>query len=242
MSRQIALPAEVRAGSVPRGRPIADAGRWFVTALGPERSWAYCLAFIVVALVAAVGILGLALMQANAELASRQVMIVGETTAKQLVPLWPNGVGTTICDETCIEGSLESWVGYFRTITGETDSEQKQQHELQDKQAMFIQRGSPAAQVVAEVYRQAPPYALAAKGVRIDVTDVHADAEHDSPGRYRLRWTDNVTNAATGRIVSRHNFGAEVDAHSDASARTEASIASNPGGTLISDIHLYAEN
>ena len=237
----VASGQDIRREPALLGRPFVNTKQRFISLFATERAWAYamaCIALIAFVLLALESVHVLAL---EDELAHRQVVIVGETTAKQLVPLWPNGVGSTVCDLPCVEGSLEDWIPAFRAISGEQDGVQANQHLYQAKAASFIVKGSAAATVVSQYYQQYPPFDLATKGVRLDVTAVHVDADHQTPNRYSARWVDVVTDVRTNRVIGRHSFGAQIDVRVDAAARTEDQIRFNPGGVFITDLHLFGE-
>lgn len=235
-----ALPNSL-AEAAPRGRAFVNTRQRFVAMFATERAWAYVMACFALLAFVLLGLESVHVLALEDLLAHRQVVIVGETTAKQLVPLWPNGVGTTVCDLPCVEGSLEDWIPAFRAVSGEQDQAQTNQHLYQAKTASFIPKDSPAAVVVNQYYQHYPPYALAAKGLRLDVTAVHVDADHQTANRYAARWIDVVSDVRTHRVVGRHAFGAEIDARVDPAARTEEQIRFNPGGVFITDLHLFGE-
>ena len=243
MKRAVPVPtgSDLLRDAAPRGRAFVDTKQRFIALFATERAWAYAMACITLVALVLLALESVHVLALEDELAHRQVVIVGETTAHQLVPLWPNGVGSTVCDEPCVEGSLEDWIPAFRAISGEQDGMQTNQHLYQAKAASFIAKGSPAAAVVSQYYQQYPPFDLAAKGVRLDVTAIHVDADHQTPNRYSARWTDVVTDERTRRVIGRHAFGAEIDTRVDPTARTEDQIRFNPGGVFITDLHLFGE-
>jgi hypothetical protein len=79
------------------------------------------------------------------QLAQRQPYIVGLTQAHQIVPLFPDGSAAVTCDDLCIDGQLEDWIVSFRTITGEMDAAQTEQHRLQARAVSMIGAGSDAS-------------------------------------------------------------------------------------------------
>ena len=222
-------------------RSFVNTKQRFLSLFATERAWAYVMACMTLIALTLVALEGVHILSLEHELAQRQVVIVGETTARQLVPLWPNGVGSTVCDQACIDGSLESWIPAFRALSGEQDQAQTYQHAYQRKAASMVAKGTPATVVISQYYQRYPPYALAAKGVRLDVAEVHVDADHQTPNRYNAKWVDVVTDVRNHRVVGRHSFGAEIDVRVDPSARTEDEIQDNPGGVFITDLHLFGE-
>jgi hypothetical protein len=241
MTPDVSVRSDVRAPAAKRGRSFVDTRQRFIALFATEKAWAYAMACFALIGFGFAALEGVQILDLEQLLAQRQVVIVGETTAKQLVPLWPNGVGSTVCDTTCVEGSLESWISAFRFISGEQDGAQVDQHQAQAKTAAFVSSGSPAATIINQYYQTYPPYALAAKGLRLDVADVHVDVDHQQPNRYSAVWYDVVTDVRNHHVVGRHKFGAEIDVAVSPAARTEQAIAFNPGGVFVTDLHLWGE-
>jgi hypothetical protein len=239
----IAPPTGVETGRK-KGKPEAKPrsfvnNKKWIALFAPERSWAYvmaCVALIAFGFAALEGLTNIVLIH---DLNLRQPIIVGETTAKALVPLFPNGAGTTVCDVTCIQGSLQTFIIAFRSISGEMDGVQATQHDNSARAAAFIAKGSPAMTVANQYYQHYPPYALAAKGLKLEVTGIVVDVDHQTPNRYDARWTDVVTDVRTHRILGRHPFGAQLDVIVDPSARSEDLVRYNFGGVFVTDLHLF---
>jgi hypothetical protein len=224
---------------IARGGHFVRTGQRFIGALGDRRAWNYYLAVVALVVLSLFAIFGEVILNLQNQLALRQPVIVGLTAAHELVPLFPDGTAAVTCDALCIDGQLEAWLVSFRTITGEQDSSQTEQHREQAKAASMIAVGSDADKYAKGYYATFDPYTLAARGVKLDVQGVHVSEETGIAGRYDAHWTDVLSNVKTGREVARHNFSAYIDATSVPSARTEQNVMDNPGGVVITHMEQY---
>jgi hypothetical protein len=230
---------EASARPIARGGNFVRTGQGFIGALGSRRVWNCYLAVVALIVLSLFAIFGEVILNLQNQLALRQPVIVGLTTAHELVPLFPDGTAAVTCDALCIDGQLEAWVVSFRTITGEQDSAQTEQHREQAKAVSMIAVGSDADKYAKGYYATFNPYTLSAKGVKLDVRGVHVSAETAITGRYDAHWTDIISNMKTGREVARHNFSAYIDATSVPGARTEQNVMDNPGGVIITHVEQY---
>jgi len=233
------LHEEALVRPIARGGNFVRTGQEFIGALGSRRAWNYYFAFVALVVLSLFAIFGEVILNLQNQLALRQPVIVGLTTAHELVPLFPDGTAAVTCDALCIDGQLEAWIVSFRTITGEQDSAQTEQHREQAKAASMIAVGSDADKYAKGYYATFDPYTLSAKGVKLDVRGVHVSEETGIAGRYDAHWTDVLSNVKTGREVARHNFSAYIDATSVPSARTEQNVMDNPGGVVITHMEQY---
>jgi hypothetical protein len=211
----------------------------FIGALGNRRAWNCYLAVVALVVLCLFAIFGEVILNLQNQLALRQPVIVGLTTAHALVPLFPDGTAAVTCDALCIDGQLEAWVVSFRTITGEQDLAQTEQHREQAKAASMIAVGSDAEKYAKGYYATFNPYALSAKGAKLEVRGVHVSEESGIAGRYDAHWTDVVSNMKTGHEMARRNFSAYIDATSIPGARTEQNVMDNPGGVVITHVEQY---
>jgi hypothetical protein len=230
---------EVAARPIARGGNFVRTGQQFVGAIGNRRAWNYYLAVVALVLLSLFAIFGEIILNLQNQLALRQPVIVGLTTAHELVPLFPDGTAAVTCDALCIDGQLEAWIVSFRTITGEQDSAQTEQHREQAKATSMIAVGSDADKYAKGYYATFNPYTLSAKGVKLEVRGVHVSEEAGIAGRYDAHWTDVVSNVKTGHEVARRNFSAYIDATSVPGARTEQNVMDNPGGVVITHMEQY---
>jgi hypothetical protein len=229
----------VATSGMPVGRRFVRPGQRFIGALAGRRAWNVAIAIAGFAALVVLGIFGEVILNLQNQLAQRQPYIVGLTTAHKLVPLFPDGTASATCDDLCIDGELESWVGDLRKISGEQDAVQPEQHAAQRRALSKVASGSQAADYVRWYYQNFNPFTNSSKGAKLDVRDAHVTAEVGVPNRYDAHWTDVVVNAKTGQEMARRNFSAYIDATSVPGARTDDSVRDNPGGVLISHVEQY---
>jgi hypothetical protein len=223
----------------PRGGRFVRPGQRFIGVFGGRRAWNIVIAIAGFAALGVLAIFGEIILNLQNQLAQRQPYIVGLTTAHQLVPLFPDGAAPVTCDALCIDGELESWVVNLRTITGEQDTAQLAQHRAQAIAASMVGVGTDADRYVKQYYATFNPYTLSAKGVKLDVRNVHVNAEVGVPNRYDAHWTDVVVNTKTGQEVARHPFSAYIDATSVPAARIEENVKDNPGGVVVTHVEQF---
>ena len=222
----------------PKGGRFVRPGQRFIGALAGRRAWNIVIAIAGFAALGVLAIFGEIILNLQNQLALRQPYIVGLTTAHQLVPLFPDGPAAP-CDPLCIDGELEAWIVNLRTITGEQDPRGLRSTVRQAIAASMVGVNSDADKYVKQYYATFNPYTLSARGVKLDVRDVHVYAEVGVPNRYDAHWTDVVINAKTGQEVSRHAYSADIDATSAPGARTEDNVKYNPGAVVVSHVEQH---
>jgi type IV secretory pathway TrbF-like protein len=230
---------------LPAGRPFVRAGQRFASVFGRLRAIEYVGAAVILALVGANAIEGEIILNDRAliaEAASKPPVIVGLTTAHKLVPLFPDGDAQQHCDNLCIAGELETFMKNFRKITGESvASGQLEQHEAKALVSAFVLANSPADSHVVAYFGRFDPFILSARGVKLDVRNVHVTPETDQPGRFDASWTDVMTNLRTNQVVGEHQFSGTIDAHADPAFRTVKDAHRNPGGVVVTDIRQFGD-
>jgi type IV secretory pathway TrbF-like protein len=220
-------------------RKITDPKKKFPALFATERAWANAMTIVSLALICLCALQAVQNINLASQLSLRPVIIVGETTAKHLQPLWPNGAGSNVCDETCIEGSLLDWIPAFRGVSGEMDVAQSTQHEMQNRSDAYIAHNSPAAMVINQYYQKYPPFLLARGGIKLTVTGLAVSPDHQTPGWYNATWTDEVTDVRTGRLIGRKPYSAHIQAQVDSNLRTEDLVRYNYGGVFITDLTIH---
>jgi hypothetical protein len=221
------------------GRPFVRTGQRFVGVLAGRRAWNVFFAIAGLAVIGVFALFGEIIINLQNQLAQRQPYIVGLTQAHQLVPLFPDGNAAVTCDDLCIDGQLEDWVTSFRTITGEMDASQSEQHRLQARAVSMIGAGSDAERYAQRYYAAVNPYTDSAKGMKLEVKFAHVSAVVGMSGKYEAHWTDVVSNVRTGPEMGRHNYSAYIDATSVPGARSEQNVHDNPGGVVITHVEQF---
>jgi hypothetical protein len=224
---------------MPAGRPLVRAGQRFIGALAGRRAWNVFFAFAGMSALGVAAIGGEIILNLQNQLAQRQPYIVGLTTAHKLVPLFPDGTAAVTCDDLCIDGQLEDWVTSFRTITGEVDAAQTEQHRLQARAVSMIGAGSDAERYAKNYYAAVNPYTDSAKGMKLEVKFAHVSAVVGMTGKFEAHWTDVVSNIRNGQEMGRHNYSAYIDATSVPGARSEQNVHDNPGGVVITHVEQF---
>ena len=225
--------------ATPKGGRFVRPGQRFVGALAGRRAWSVFFAFVGLGSLCVLGVFGMVILNLQDQLAQRQPYIVGLTTAHRLVPLFPDGTAAVTCDDLCIDGVLEDWVSSFRTITGEMDTAQTEQHRLQARAVSVIGSGSDADRYAKNYYAAVNPYTNSAKGMKLEVKFAHVSAVIGMTGKYEAHWTDVASNARTGQELGRHNYSAYIDATSVPGARNEQNVHDNPAGVVITHIEQF---
>ena len=223
----------------PRGGRFVRPGQRFIGALGGRRASNVAIAIAGFAALGVLAIFGVIILNLQNQLAQRQPYIVGLTTAHQLVPLFPDGTAAVTCDDLCIDGQLEDWVTSFRTITGEMDAAQTEQHRLQARAVSMIGAGSDAERYAKNYYAAVNPYTDSAKGMKLEVKFAHVSTVVGMTGKFEAHWTDVVSNVRTGQEMGRRNYSAYIDATSVPGARSEQNVHDNPGGVVITHVEQF---
>ena len=223
----------------PKGGRFVRPGQRFINVLGGRRAWNVVLVIAGFAALGVMAIFGEIILNLQNELAQRQPYVVGLTAAHKLVPLFPDGTAAMTCDDLCIDGQLEDWIVSFRTITGEMDAAQTEQHRLQARAVSMIGAGSDADRYAKNYYSAVNPYTDSAKGMKLEVKFAHVSAVAGMTGKYEAHWTDVVSNVRTGQELGRHNYSAYIHATSIPSARSEQQVIDNPIGLVIRHVEQF---
>lgn len=225
-------------GRIAAGRPFVRAGQRFISAAGPKRVWAY------VGACGVLGLLGLNALQAEQNmalqsmLAHRQVLIVGMDKAHELIPV-SDGAHPLTCDALCVDGQLEGWIKALRFISGEPAGRAPLQHDAHERVWSMVAIGSSAEGYVNKFDEQMRRIVQTAPNARIDVESVRVAL--DDYGRYEAHWTEAVSDARNGHVLSRNSFNAYITAHVDPDSRNEDQLQWNPGGVLITAVQQFGE-